>query len=1112
MTNSKSYKPNKVISSIFIKLFQKKGFSVYKFTFFLIITSSLIFIFIFSVMWTITEKNRVQKEIKLLKEEKIELQKEKLKEEVQDLISYLEFIQKDSIKQTEQQLKDRALLYFESIRFGNDGYVFVNTYSGDALLFNGKKLKVPVKMTDLKYPSGIDFYKTEMDLAKLPGGGSFQYDFMKLNDTILYPKISYVIGFNQWEWILGAGDYLDKLDHEINILEQNLKSNLIKSIVLTFIAFIPLLLLLIFISNYLAKLLQYQFDKFLAIIKNYQLGDKNPQPFNEIYIRELRSIGMDILETEERVKQFGNIIDQSTNKIFIFNKTDLKFIYVNIGAINKTGYSMKELQEMSIHNLLPEINNEQFLTLVKPLNEKRVNIIFVESDIRLKNKTTYPVEIQITSSYFDKKEVYVAFLTDISERKKAAQDLLESEMRFVTFMNNTSALAWIKDENLNYVFLNQAFEKQQNIKLEDIKGKDDFAIFDKATAEQLQQNDRNVLKSNQLIETEEIVYDDKGNIYHALVNKFPIINETGKKYIGGMAFDITSHKKAEDLLRKSEAYSRALFEHAAVPIWVEDFSKVNDCFNELRAQGVTNFTEYFNNNKEEVKRISSLVDIIEINQKNVELYETDSKEELLGNLADWFNEESWVVFKDELIALAEGKRSFESEITIVTPNKELKKLIINLNVHPDYKDTLKIVFVTFIDITDRQKAIQALNESELHFRQLFEINPQPMWVFDIETFKFLDVNDAAIKKYGYTKEEFLSMTIKDIRPKEDIEQLIKDTTIESIDYKDRGVWRHLLKDGSLIWVEISASSLSFYDQPARLILVNDVTEKKLAQEELKKHRDQLEKLVTDRTDELAMSQDALLNLVDDLNLQQFELEKTNEKLAEINAEMETFTYSVSHDLKAPLRGIDGYSNLLYNNYKDKLDDEALEFLNNIKSGTHQMNLLIEDLLAYSRMERQEFESIKINLKSLVDNILRSHSNKIKDHLIKINCTFKDDFWLVTDINGLTIVLRNLLENAIKFSSNQKQPKIEIGGYEDKNKWHLFVKDNGIGFDMKYHDRIFKIFQRLHLPEEYEGTGIGLAMVYKAIHRMNGNVWAESSLNIGSCFYIDIYKNNHHEKH
>ena len=223
-----------------------------------------------------------------------------------------------------------------------------------------------------------------------------------------------------------------------------------------------------------------------------------------------------------------------------------------------------------------------------------------------------------------------------------------------------------------------------------------------------------------------------------------------------------------------------------------------------------------------------------------------------------------------------------------------------------------------------------------------------------------------------------------------------------------------------------------------------------------------------------------------------------------NKELETFTYSVSHDLKAPLRGIDGYSRLLVEEYADKLDDEGLLFLNNVRQSATQMNQLIEDLLAYSRMERRQLQPVSIELGSMIDMMISQRTRDIKEGSISISVNLPFET-VTSDTETLRQVLANYLDNAIKFSKKDASGVVEISGQEDPEVWTLWVKDNGIGFDPQYQDRIFNIFQRLHRSEDYPGTGVGLAIVRKAVERIGGRVWAESETGKGSTFFITIPK-------
>ncbi len=257
-------------------------------------------------------------------------------------------------------------------------------------------------------------------------------------------------------------------------------------------------------------------------------------------------------------------------------------------------------------------------------------------------------------------------------------------------------------------------------------------------------------------------------------------------------------------------------------------------------------------------------------------------------------------------------------------------------------------------------------------------------------------------------------------------------------------------------------------------LENYDLEKRVAEDEIRKLNAELEQRVAARTAELE--------------------DRTRE--------MEAFTYSVSHDLKSPLRGIDGYSRLLLDGYHDRLDEEGRTFLKNIRLGADQMDRLIQDLLAYSRMERRSLESKKVNPGALVQTLIGDREDEIKAREITINVDIPL-VELTADPDGLSQAIRNLLDNAIKYTQGVPAPKIEIGGQTTEKSFTLWVRDNGIGFDMSYHDRIFEIFQRLQKADDYSGTGIGLAIVRKSMQRMGGRAWAESVPGQGATFYLEL---------
>ena len=231
-----------------------------------------------------------------------------------------------------------------------------------------------------------------------------------------------------------------------------------------------------------------------------------------------------------------------------------------------------------------------------------------------------------------------------------------------------------------------------------------------------------------------------------------------------------------------------------------------------------------------------------------------------------------------------------------------------------------------------------------------------------------------------------------------------------------------------------------------------------------------------------------------------ELKKSEEKFLAVNKELESFTYSVSHDLRAPLRAINGYSKILEEDYSSSLDAEGKKILNVILKNSKKMGILIDDLLAFSKLGRTQTLTSIIDMNELINSIIRDDKNTNYAAIELIIDKLPVSLGTLSLIRQVWI---NLISNAIKFSSERANPKVEIGYYTKDNHIVYFVKDNGAGFDMQYYDKLFGVFQRLHSQEEFEGTGIGLAIVQKIIGSHHGTVWAESQLNQGSTFYFSM---------
>jgi light-regulated signal transduction histidine kinase (bacteriophytochrome) len=240
---------------------------------------------------------------------------------------------------------------------------------------------------------------------------------------------------------------------------------------------------------------------------------------------------------------------------------------------------------------------------------------------------------------------------------------------------------------------------------------------------------------------------------------------------------------------------------------------------------------------------------------------------------------------------------------------------------------------------------------------------------------------------------------------------------------------------------------------------------------------------------------------DELNKQREYLDKLVQELGAANKELESFSYSVSHDLRTPLRAIDGYSRMLLKKYGDKIDEDASRMLSVIRSNTERMGVLIDDLLSFSKAQKDNIKVSEIDMDKLITetcNGIRAenHERELELKITKM-LPANGDFSLIKQ------VLVNLISNAVKFTKNRKPGIIEISSYREAGKIVYCLKDNGVGFDMAYYDKLFGVFQRLHSNEDYEGTGVGLAIVRRIINRHGGQVWAEGEMDKGATFCFTL---------
>ena len=523
----------------------------------------------------------------------------------------------------------------------------------------------------------------------------------------------------------------------------------------------------------------------------------------------------------------------------------------------------------------------------------------------------------------------------------------------------------------------------------------------------------------------------------------------------------------------------------------------------------------------------------------------------------------------------------------------------------------QLIYAAAHDITERKRAgdeikelnrtLQAraveLQESERRYRLLFDDSPQPMWVCDQETLAFLEVNEAAVRHYGYSRQEFLGRTLREIRPPEDVSAF--EGYLSQRGHSDHyavATRRHRKKDGSVIDVEVYSYDLNFAGRPARVALVYDVTERKRAEEALRtseakfrgllksaadgivivdhsgrivllnpqaermfgyepgellgqhieilvperfraEHGKQHDKYFSSSIHEMGSGADVFALRKDgsefpiSLMLSSFEsdegplamsivrdiserkqaeerLKKHAAELQALNAELDAFTYSVAHDLRAPLRRVDGFTGLLLEEYNDALPEDAQRYLGRVREGTRQMGRLVDDLLNLARVGRKEVNLQVTGLGSLVQEVVAE---------LKREAGGRDIEWKIQSLPFvecdpalMKVVFINLLSNAVKYTRPRQQAIVEVGTVDKDGQTVVFIRDNGVGFSMKYADKLFGVFQRLHRSEDFEGTGVGLATVQRIVHKHGGQVWAQGELDKGACFYFALGVQPHSE--
>lgn len=872
--------------------------------------------------------------------------------------------------------------------------------------------------------------------------------------------------------------------------------------------------------------------------------------FSSLIVRNIKELILNLEGSNNKLAEIGgkyrSLVDQAGDSIFLLNE-DMSISEVNHSASKLLGYEHDEFLALKISDIIdPEEKSRVSIPFTTPVNQKTEI-----SEQRWLKKDGTRVDMEVNARLLEGNR-YLAIARDITERKRSEEAIRESERKYRDIFENIQDVSYQTSFSGTILNMSPSVINHLGYKRDEIIGTSVYHLY-------AQPADREkvlelLLQHGVLKDYEVRFKSSSGALVYTTLNARLVRDEDGApNYVDGMFRNISERKRMESLLIEQKEQLTLFIEHSPASLamfdkemrylatskrWISDynlsgkqligkthyeiFPEINQEWKDIHARSLNGSVEKkeedsfirADGSKEwlkweihpwhkangEIGGIIMLTEVITERKRATEWFKyqfenspdiillinkfhlieainrgiPDGKpvDDFIGmDCISIFSEQS----QDEVISAINA--CFESGQNQEIENAKWHDSWVNARFVPIHTDGLvSHVMVFSTDNTKRKLIEEQLKQSEEKHRALTDNISDAIILINANA-EIVYRSPSVERITGYVEEDINNKKVFDFVHPEDIPIALHEfqKAIISPGVPVQNNFRIKNKSGNYIWIEGTIINLLENIGVKGFILnYRDITERKNAEAEINSLNESLEQRVKDRTTELV----------------------------EANKALEAFSYSVTHDLRAPLRAIIGFTSIIKNEYAAGFNDDLNDLFERISSSGKRMSAIIEDLLRVAKYEKMQLHFEEVDMEELVRNVWGNHKfsspHRATLHLATLP---------ITRLDGSLVeqVMVNLISNAVKYSSKKEQPEVTIG-YEDKpGSITFFVQDNGVGFDMQFYDRLFGAFQRLHSLYDFEGTGVGLLLVKRIIERHGGEVWAEGKVDEGATFYFSIPK-------